>query len=267
MRLPPINDNLILMKKFKYSPFISLIMRAKVSLTGKGQIPFNYNLALAGAVYSNIKRVNSDLAYTIHSSTNYKYFTFSLLQIPKRKISSNGIYVEDGAHFLVSSPIRDIVACFVEGILERPKVRIGEIKFHVEEVEVLKKPEFNEKVLFSTISPIIVRTAEEKNGSLRIVDLYPTDTKFYENLKDNLIKKYKKLYNGNSKNISFSPPLSTKFMRIQIKNTYHRASLMVFEAEGDSELLRLGYETGFGEKNSMGFGMVKISEKKRKRSD
>ena len=33
---------------------------------------------------------------------------------------------------------------------------------------------------------------------------------------------------------------------------------MKFVAHGDTELLKLGYEAGFGEKNSMGFGMVSI---------
>jgi len=267
MRQSPATDNPILMKKFKYSQFISLAMRAKVSLKGKGQIPFNYNLALAGAVYSNIKRVNSDLAYTIHSSINYKYFTFSLLQIPKRKVSSQGIYVEDNAYFLVSSPIRDIVASFVEGILENPEVRIGKVRFDVESVEVSKIPEFNGGAVFSTVSPIVVRTVEEENGKLRIRDLYPTDIKFYENLKSNLIKKYENLYNEEKEDISFSRPFSTKFMRIQIKNTYHRASLMVFEAKGDGKLLKLGYEAGFGEKNSMGFGMVKIVTKLKQKTE
>jgi CRISPR-associated endoribonuclease Cas6 len=77
-------------------------------------------------------------------------------------------------------------------------------------------------------------------------------------LKKNLVKKYKRLYKEEKDDISFSKPFSTKMMRIQIKDTFHRASLMVFEACGDSELLQLGYEAGFGEKNSMGFGMVKV---------
>jgi CRISPR-associated endoribonuclease Cas6 len=241
-------------------------MRVKISLKGEGRIPFNYNLALAGAVYTSIKRVDTDLAYKIHSSTNYKYFTFSLLQIPERKISKKGIYVKGNAYFLVSSPIKQIVTSLVEGILETPEVRIDTVHFVVESVEVLKNPVFNGRAIFSTVSPIIVRTAKEKNGKLTIHDLYPTDTKFYENLKSNLVKKYKNLYNEDKENISFSKPFSTKFMRIQIKNTYHRASLMVFEAEGDHELLELGYETGFGEKNSMGFGMVKIKKERKRRN-
>lgn len=233
-------------------------IRVKISLKGRGQIPFNYNLALAGAVYGPIKRVDTELASRIHSSSNYKFFTFSLLQIPERKVSPRGIYVVDGGYFLVSSPVTEIVTCFVEGILENPEVRIGRVHFDVETVEVLKRPEFNGKATFSTVSPIIVRTAKEEDGRLRIVDLYPTDAKFYENLKSNLVRKYKDLHNEERDDIRFSRPFSTKFMRIQIRDTYHRASLMKFEVEGDSELLRLGYEAGFGEKNSMGFGMVKV---------
>jgi CRISPR-associated endoribonuclease Cas6 len=234
-------------------------MRIKVSLKGKGLIPFNYNLALAGAVYSPMKRIDTELASRIHSSTNYKFFTFSLLQIPERKVSHRGIYVVDGGYFLVSSPIKEIITCFIEGIMENPEVRIGPVHFDVDAVELLMMPEFNGKATFSTVSPIIVRTAEEENGKLRIIDLYPTNPKFYENLKNNLIKKYKSLYHEERDDITFSKPFSTKFKRVQIKNTYHRASLMRFEAEGDSNLLRLGYEAGFGEKNSMGFGMVKIA--------
>lgn len=236
-------------------------MRVKISLKGKGQIPFNYNIALAGAVYGPIKRVDPTLASSIHSSTSYKFFTFSFLQIPKREISERGIYVKDGAYFLVSSPARNIIHSFVEGLLEKPKVVIDRVHFDVESVEVLKRPHFNGKVVFSTLSPIIVRTAKEENGNLRVIDLYPTQPKFYENLKSNLINKYETLYHVKKENISFSRPFSTKCKRIQIKNTFHRASFMVFEAEGDTELLELGYETGFGEKNSMGFGMVKITRK------
>lgn len=75
-------------------------MRTKISLKGKGQIPFNYNLALAGAVYGPIKRVDSDLAYSIHSSTDYKFFTFSWLQIPDREVTKKGIFVNGERHRL-----------------------------------------------------------------------------------------------------------------------------------------------------------------------
>ena len=39
--------------------------------------------------------------------------------------------------------------------------------------------------------------------------------------------------------------------------TYHRAYLMHFEMEADDRLVKFAYDSGIGEKNSMGFGMVK----------
>ncbi|KAF5064115.1 CRISPR associated protein Cas6 [anaerobic digester metagenome] len=54
---------------------------------------------------------------------------------------------------------------------------------------------------------------------------------------------------------------SVKRKRITIdKNgtpTYHRAYLMYFEIEADERLVKFVYDCGLGEKNSMGFGMVK----------
>lgn len=237
-------------------------MRVKITLRGKGLIPFNYNLALAGAVYGPIKRLDSDLAYNIHSSTDYKFFTFSWLQIPQGKTNKKGIFVNGCAHFFVSSPIKKIISTFIEGILDKPLVRIDGTALHVETVEVLPRPQFNGTAVFSTLSPIIVKTAEEKNGNLQVIDLYPTNPKFYENLKSNLIKKYKMLYNEERTNINFSKPSFTKPVRIRIKNTYHRASHMTFEAFGDTDLLKLGYEAGLGGKNSMGFGMVEVFKRK-----
>ena len=39
---------------------------------------------------------------------------------------------------------------------------------------------------------------------------------------------------------------------------FHRCVEMVFVAEGSKELLEVEYKAGFGERNSMGFGMVKV---------
>ncbi len=233
-------------------------MRIKVSLLGRGKIPYNYNISLAGAIYSSIRRADVDLAYRLHSSKSFKFFTFSQLQAPKRKAYKDGIFVSGYAYFLVSSPIKEIISSIVEGMLCKPEIKISSTKFTIESIEVLKPKKFNGEALFSTLSPVIVRTAKEENGKLKTIDLLPNEEKFYENLKKNLIRKYETLYNEKRDNIDFEKPISTKPKRIQIKNTYHRATHMVIKAKGDSELLKLAYETGLGEKNSMGFGMVKV---------
>ncbi|RLF61115.1 MAG: CRISPR-associated endoribonuclease Cas6, partial [Thermoplasmata archaeon] len=55
-----------------------------------------------------------------------------------------------------------------------------------------------------------------------------------------------------------------KAKRIKIKDTFHRCVEMVFEASGSKELLTIGYQAGFGERNSMGFGMVKVVNGRRR---
>ncbi|HHI00289.1 MAG TPA: CRISPR-associated endoribonuclease Cas6, partial [Thermococcus litoralis] len=39
---------------------------------------------------------------------------------------------------------------------------------------------------------------------------------------------------------------------------------LIFRAKGDEGLIRAGYMAGFGEKNSIGFGMVKVDGRKEK---
>ncbi|NJF24058.1 hypothetical protein E3E33_10780, partial [Thermococcus sp. GR5] len=58
-----------------------------------------------------------------------------------------------------------------------------------------------------------------------------------------------------------------KPVRILVKDTYYRGSLMIFRYRGSLmifryrgslEIARFGYENGFGEKTRYGFGMVKV---------
>ncbi len=46
---------------------------------------------------------------------------------------------------------------------------------------------------------------------------------------------------------------------LTVNSTQVRGWMMKFEAKGPVELLRLGYEAGFGERNAQGFGMVRAA--------
>ena len=161
-------------------------------------------------------------------------------------------------HFFFSTMRNEIGVALVEGLLKKPEVKIGNAEFVVSEIKVMREKEMDRREKFITLSPINVTTVEE-NGRKRIVDLYPSNPKFYENLRKNLIKKYVAFYGREPEDDEVRVRVvSSKPVRVQLKNTFHRASLMVFEAEGSKELLEIGYKAGFGERNSMGFGMVKV---------
>jgi len=212
-------------------------------------------------IYNRI--ADKDLAMKLHKKNNYKFFTFSELQIPKRKPLKKYLIAENGEMGLyISSPNTEFIKSLVEGFLTNPQVNFLKKKAWIEKITLLKKPKIKKRMKFKTLSPIITRTLKEKNGKLKQWDINPADLKFYENLQKNLINKYVAFYGEyeGDEYVKITPEQeSIKRKRIKIPKegaeTYHRAYHMRFEIEADPLLIEFAYDCGVGEKNSMGFGM------------
>ena len=242
-------------------------MRLKITLKSKKnrlKIPFNYNHIVSAIVYNKI--YDLELAQKIHSSQSYKFFTFSNLHIYKFRLLKDGLLSQNGViDFIISSPDDYLIKSLVEGFLEDLTVNfIGE-ELLVQKVELLAVPNFEEKVKVKTLSPVIVRTKKEVDGELKTWDLPPSKEQFYTNLENNLISKYKefnKLEEADKKITISSEMRHVKAKRISIdkgeQETFHRAYLMDLVLEGDLDLIKFAYDSGLGEKNALGFGMVEI---------
>ena len=96
-------------------------MRLKINLKGKNnfKIPFNYNHIVSSIIYNKI--ADLDLAHELHTSNSFKFFNFSQLNIPNRKIAKDGIISKDGVvNFYLSSPddllIKNLVSGFVDDL-------------------------------------------------------------------------------------------------------------------------------------------------------
>ncbi|MCL2142188.1 MAG: CRISPR-associated endoribonuclease Cas6 [Methanimicrococcus sp.] len=221
-------------------------------------IPFNYQYHLSSMIYHFLNISDSKYAQMLHAYQKYKFFTFSWLDIPSRQITKEGIKSQDGIVFLqLSSPNDDFLSVFLEGLFQEPFLKIGTFDAYPAEIHIIEPPKSFD--ILKTISPICLRTQEEADGKLKVRDLLPNQSKFYENLKLNLKKKYEMFYNKDCSMNFDLEILSTEPKRIQIKNTFVRCSNLVFSIKGDDEFIRFGYECGFGEKNSMGFGMVEAN--------
>ena len=242
----------------------NIIMRLKITLKGENnlKIPFNYNHILSSIIYNKIDDL--DLAYKLHSSNSFKFFTFSQLIIKNRVTTKEGIIVKDGIiSFYLSSPSDILIKNFTYGFIE-DEVKFLNEKLKVIKVEVLRMPDFNEISRFKTISPIIIRSKKEIGGEIKIWDLPPSD-KFFRGIENNLLKKYcvfNKIESTDKKIKAYSEMANVKRKRISInkgpQTTYHRAYMMDLILEGDIELIKFAYDVGLGEKNSVGFGMVKL---------
>lgn len=242
-------------------------MRLEIILKGKNnfKVPFNYNHILSAIIYNKIADLN--FANELHSSKSFKFFTFSQIYIPKRRIVKDGIIAKDRViSFYISSPNDFLIKSLVDGFLEDLEISFQNQKLTIQKIEALKTPEFSSKSEFKTLAPIIVRTKKEIDGELKIWDLAPSD-KFFKSLENNLIKKYIKFNNltKTDKKINIYSDMNfVKRKRISINKgnatTHHRAYMMDLILEGDLDLIEFAYDVGIGEKNSMGFGMIKLLE-------
>lgn len=254
-------------------------MRFSISLSpekGEVKLPYNYNYHLAAAIYSFISRSDPSLADFLHEkgfseeSKAFKLFTFSQLFASRRKSLKDRILLGGEIQWFISSPKEEFLSNLAKGILEQGFVSLPEQRFFVEKLEVLSLPEFREEMKFRVLSPIVVSTGEkEEEGAFKKKYLSPFETRFYEVLEENLRRKYRACYGIEASHdgisIEFAPDFISKRGRISklidYKGIKIRGWMAPFKAKGDAELIRIGYEAGFGEANSAGFGMVEVAKR------
>lgn len=227
------------------------------------KVPFNYNHILSAILYNKIKDVL--LSEKMHESKDFKFFTFSQLYIKNKKRFKRGFISLSGEiSFYFSSPNEELVLNILDGFLDDKEVLFINQKLVVNKIEVIKNPEFSEKMEFNTLSPLYAKIIKIFDNKKVQWDLTPGES-FFKALEKNLIKKYIKYNNLNhtDKTINvYSQMKKVKRKRITIKNgnesTFHRCFLMDVVLEGDIDLIRFAYDCGLSEKNSMGFGMLKV---------
>jgi CRISPR-associated endoribonuclease Cas6 len=120
---------------------------------------------------------------------------------------------------------------------------------------------------FTCLSPIVVSRPVESGGKLRAHYYRYGEPGLSKAVRANLVEKFKLLYGHIPINQDLTIAFDASYIRrkrgkisklIDFKGTRIKGILAPFTAEGSPELMEVGYEAGFGEKNSMGFGMAEV---------
>ncbi|NTW56544.1 MAG: CRISPR-associated endoribonuclease Cas6 [Chlorobiaceae bacterium] len=246
-------------------------------------LPINNSYLLSSLIYNIVDRSSSEYAARLHEqgyplqNRAFKLFTFSPLYPSNHRkwvMHDNGTMSTGSRqlHFTISSPKEEFIEHLVVGLLHEPLVSVGKERFRVETVRKLDPPEFSGDMRFIMLSPLVcsIKPDHEKNPQY----LYPGDQEFERVLLENLCRKYHALhgreYAGDPSGFAFTiDQLYVAKMggRVQKLITLKegrsdeikvRGTLAPFRLEAPKELTEIGYECGFGEKNSQGFGMVKV---------
>lgn len=260
-------------------------MRLKLFLKAVNNdfIPVNYNYQVSSGIYSTLGFGSPEFTSFLHdigfklNGKTYKLFSFALRFEKMRIINENIQLLSPFVTLIVSSPLIDVfIKNFVIGTFEKKEFYITgnytTAKFNIMNVECLPEPTFSNSTNFLTLSPLVFSTKRIFNGKLSQYYLRHDDKDDINRiLTQNLINKYNLIYN---KNIStdevkliWDEDFIARQKRITKKVTICENDenpvdiiglVAPFKLEGEPELIRVGYQCGFGEKNAMGFGMAEV---------
>ena len=98
----------------------------------------------------------------------------------------------------------------------------------------------------------------------------PDDPQFSELVRQNLIRKYEAVYRYPPTEKSFAMTFDQAYIDkkggrvtrlVNYKGIRIRGVVSPFHVIGAPELIHIGYECGFGDKNSAGFGMAEVARR------
>lgn len=234
------------------------------------RVPINYNAWLVSAIYNWLSLSSRDYADFLHNegyhlaNRVFKLFCFSQLQIKKRRVDGDWLCLDSGSFsWYLSSAKGEFIEHLVAGLGKAPELRIADVRAVVHRVESVPAPALEGPVRFVCISPITasIWDCDSERNPTRYLE---PGEKFVEALRVNLKRKYQVLHGAPPADdrlaIEFDSDYASRRKTItklvDFKGIKVRGVFCPFTADGSADLIRVGHDCGFGEKNSIGFGMV-----------
>jgi len=247
------------------------------------RLPASNNYAVASLIYHILQNSSTEYSRRLHSKGYigsdriFKLFTFSQLLLPKGfrwQWHSDGTMSTNARNItlLISSPVQEFIEHLVIGLMREPHIDIAERPLRVESVRKNDSPEFSDTMNFIMLSPLFCSYRDTGERYARF--LFQNDDLFEPLLYQNLRRKYEALH---GKAYELSPDARFRFTiaadylernpkecirMVTLKRghpdeTQIKATFAPFTLTAPKDLMEIGYHCGFGEKNSMGFGMVR----------
>lgn len=264
-------------------------MRLRFSLRSASRsIGANFYYHFSSAIYDLLRLGSPEFAEFLHDSgfkvnggKSFKLFTFGV-EFERISAKNESFYFLDPATTLyISSPLNEkFLQSFVLGTLKKSIFRVGTVSsytnFIIEELDVVPEPVFTQKMSFRLLSPMVIsKPVDKPYGKRSTYYLRPEDEEEASQiLTGNLLNKHflitgEDLSGRANVILKWDKEFIARKRRVTKKITINPNSatatdvigiLAPFTVEGDERLIRAGYDCGFGNKNSMGFGMANLKK-------
>lgn len=259
-------------------------MRIMVDLLAiEGRIlPYNYNYPFSAAIYKLLRLGSEEYASFLHNhgykidSRGFKLFSFGL-KMQSRPYENKGHLLKNPhLQLLVSSPkIDEFMQHFTTGAFYSETIEIAQQKtkivFAVKGFKLLPKPEFSDSEKFKLISPMLLTKPRNEPGKPPKYLLPDDEDDASIALTQNLLRKYRLLYKPDYEStgvkIEFDkaylaktakPTMLVKVKEGSDEESSLKAIMCPFRLHGDPNLIKTGYECGYGSNNSMGLGLAEL---------
>jgi len=229
------------------------------------QLPISYNHIVQSFIYNNISQKLANFLHNegyMYKKRIFKFFVFSKLEGKfKLNKAEHKIKFFDGIRIRINSPMDIFCQEFANSMINSDNLNLIGNKIVVDQINFDKPEIYKNEILAKTMSPIVMySTIEKPNGKKFTYYFQPGDPDYADMISNNLTKKYNALYKKDIKfeNIKIKKITNGKMRHMSYKKFAIKAWDGKLKIEGPKELLKLGIESGFGGKNSQGFGYLDI---------
>lgn len=254
-------------------------MRIKITFANRHiptYLPINNNhhlVQLIDYLTREYRRYLEALAPVHTPGCVFPFYTFSQLIIPEREIKDFKLGVcSPEFYWYLSSPYYQFLGIIARELRENGHVRIAGRWFAVKEVRFIYTPRFkNDEARFTCMSPVTVYRqpfARRQAGSYVLPD---EGEAYLEALRRDLLFKYNALTRRKRRRLPFDLEFDRHYVRKRNNHIskviiygngrtgerdYIRGVLAPVKVQAEPEVLQMIYDTGLGQLNNLGFGMV-----------
>lgn len=244
-----------------------MLSKRILHLKTEGTIDYNYHYELMKELYEAMTLVDKSKAYSLHEegfnidNKKFKLFNFHL------SFSKNVNYEKSGIKCSLNDVIdlhisakNDILNLILKGLIKKGGINIKNTKLEIIGLDEDNKVRFNKIMLYKVRTPVVESIYDAENK--KIIYLSPFEPQFYKTLGQNLMRKYKALYNKEYTNELFfdiEDILQVKKKYItNIKNNGFVIGYTDFEIfiEADVDMQKVAYYLGLGQNTSIGMGSL-----------
>lgn len=222
-------------------------------------IPLNYNYQLQSALYAMLGEVGeSDFWHDngFGDIVKYKGFCFSRLEgkyiVDKeaKKIAfENNVYLE------IRSSIFEFIDAFQRAIEQHPFIKLYDTRLNIVGASLANQHFANGNIMLRAATPIVVHESLA-DGHTHFFS--PAENEFYIRICNNIVKKYETI-TGDVADEVFVRPIDEFKKEVTLYKDYYITGYKgAIEFNTSLKMAEFIYNTGIGEKNSQGFGFVKI---------